>query len=70
MPTYVGRQETDIPEDFLVTDIVVRVPDRAKYLFFSVLDSLFEDNSDADGDFGVRISRLPFWWPPTERTTR
>lgn len=55
----------DISQDFFVpgagnstTSVTVQIPDKAKFLFFSPNDSFYSDNTDtdADGDYGVRIS--------------
>ncbi|MHC4416817.1 MAG: hypothetical protein ACYS0G_16225, partial [Planctomycetota bacterium] len=65
--THVGCEPTDIPEDFPVSnaewsEIVVEVPPGAMYLYFTVPDSLFWDNTDPDGDFAVRISKVYCPW--------
>ena len=49
---------TDIPEDFLITDIQVQVPVGAAFLFVGALDSQFLDNTDLDNDFAVQISTV------------
>ncbi|MBI4718972.1 MAG: cadherin-like domain-containing protein [Planctomycetes bacterium] len=63
-PTLEG-QPTDIPEDFLVTDLVLRVPESASYLFVTAIDSYFADNNDplppahpAEADFLLWFRRL------------
>ena len=45
-PTHVGNLQTDIPEDFLVTNewVVVKIPEGAEYIFLSQIDSFFSDN--------------------------
>jgi hypothetical protein len=55
--------QNDIPEDFLVADglgtfssVVIQVPNGAEFLFVAALDSHWSDNSDPDGDYGIRIS--------------
>lgn len=55
--TYWDSLTTDIPEDFAVEDTVVQVPPGATHLFIAVRDSLYNDNTDPDGDFAVRVSR-------------
>jgi len=55
--TYHGSLDTDIPEDFAVVNPVVQVPAGATHVFVAASDSLYNDNSDPDSDFAVRISR-------------
>lgn len=57
-------KQTDIPEDFLVasgdgsqSSVTLDVPEGATHLFVSTADTFFGDNTDEDGDFGVRIIR-------------
>ena len=64
-PTYSGSEPTDVPTDFVIQGaafptgaICVIVPAGATHLFVAVPDSLYEDNSDPDGDFAVRILLL------------
>ena len=64
-PTYFGGEATDIPEDFLVASaeypggtICVVIPNGATHLFLAAHDSLYEDNSDPDGDFGYELTLL------------
>lgn len=63
--TWRGNLPTDIAEDFLIShhasfgSVIVRVPARAAYLFAGPSDSLFYDNADPDGDFGVRLEVVP-----------
>jgi hypothetical protein len=64
-PSFFGGVPTDIPEDFGISwpsnpsgEICVIVPKGATHLFFSVGDSLFYDNVDPDGDWGVEITLL------------
>src|SRR5262249_37701375 len=66
VPTFVGGLPTDIPEDFEVSDfdgtktsVTVQVPAGARFLFVATADSFFSDNTDPDGDFGVRIAVQP-----------
>lgn len=61
--TFYGNQPTDIPEDFLVygvsqniTEVRIRVPAAAAYLFITPHDSLYEDNSDPDGDHRYELT--------------
>lgn len=60
-PATINSDEpTDIEEDFDATDACVTVPDGARYVFFSVWDNYFDDNTDADADgapFGVAVRR-------------
>ena len=57
-PTYVDGQPTDIPEDFKCDpEVLITIPDGATHLFLGARDVYFADNTDVDGDFGVRISR-------------
>ncbi|HVT82533.1 MAG TPA: serine/threonine-protein kinase, partial [Phycisphaerae bacterium] len=66
-PTGVGHIPTDMPQDFLIDDAIagenrhyssvkVVVPPNARYLFVGVHDNVFRDNSDSNGDFGVKVS--------------
>ena len=46
--TYFSQENTDIPEDFLITPstgFTIQVPQNAKYLFISMLDSWYPDNT-------------------------
>lgn len=59
-PTHHGHAPTDVPGDFGFggpgrDTVTVTVPERARYLFFSVDDTLFSDNSVAEAPFGVRV---------------
>ena len=56
--TWPNGEPTDILEDFyfLSPGISVVVPTGAKYLFVSVADIYYTDNSDPDGDLAVRIT--------------
>jgi hypothetical protein len=57
--TFFGSQPTDIPEDFMFVDsVVVAVPPGATHLFVAPHDSLYNDNSDPDQDFAVKITKL------------
>ena len=59
-PTWPNQLSTDIEQDFFVPqnrEIIVRVPERASRLAFSVPDSYFDDNSDQSGKFGVLVSK-------------
>ncbi|MHC4219284.1 MAG: proprotein convertase P-domain-containing protein [Planctomycetota bacterium] len=65
--THYGCEPTDIPEDFPIshpgwTEIVIEVPAGATDLFFSTVDSLYGDNTDPDGDYAVRISKVLCPW--------
>ena len=53
-----GGEATDIPEDFYCTPSVsIAVPTGATHLFICARDSYYEDNTDANNDFGVTISK-------------
>ncbi|MCC2670471.1 MAG: hypothetical protein K0Q72_2942, partial [Armatimonadetes bacterium] len=60
IPTFVGAQPTDIPEDFAITGggTDLTIPAGAQFLFVSPNDSFFSDNSDPDGDYTIRITLL------------
>jgi hypothetical protein len=58
-PTHFGSLPTDIPEDFLIVDTIIVAPVAATQLFITAHDSLYNDNSDPDGDFAVRVTVLP-----------
>jgi hypothetical protein len=60
LPTFVGTQSTDIPEDFAImgTGTVLTIPVGAQFLFVSPNDSYYSDNSDPDGDYALRITLL------------
>jgi len=70
--TFFCNEPTDIPEDFLIASTVsdnsvtVEVPIGATHLFFNPNDHLFQDNSDPDGDYMVRITKLTL---PVEKIT-
>jgi hypothetical protein len=58
--TYYGNLTTDIPQDFRIDpSILVQIPPYASYLIVAPNDSYFEDNSDPNGDFKVRITVVP-----------
>ncbi len=60
--TYHECWPTDIPEDFRIvsgTPLLIQVPVDAFYLFVASPDVAYWDNTDPDGDFAVRISRVP-----------
>ena len=59
--TYFGSQPTDIPEDFRIMDsgTLITIPTGALYLFVTASDSYYQDNTDPDGDYNVRISFAP-----------
>ncbi len=62
--TFFGGLSTDIPEDFLIgsgtqDSVMLIVPNGAAYLFVSPNDSLFFDNDDPDGDWGVGLAVHP-----------
>ena len=55
--TFFGGLNTDIPEDFLVNDTYVQIPQGATHLFVAAGDSYYCDNSDPDQNFAVGITR-------------
>lgn len=61
-PTWFGNLSTDIPQDFLIPQISgstqVTIPVGAAFLFVSVQDSVYGDNSDTDHDLAVHISTI------------
>lgn len=50
---------TDITEDFAISaaGLFIRVPTNALFLFLQTQDHSTADNSDPDGDFGLRLRR-------------
>lgn len=62
--TFSGSLPMDIPQDFFVSrnlwsdHVEVQVPAGATHLFIGVHDSLFNDNVDPNGDYGVVITKL------------
>ncbi len=53
-----GNNSTDIPEDFQLNNfstVYAQVPVGAKRIRFTVNDSYFSDNTDANGDLGIYI---------------
>jgi hypothetical protein len=54
-PTYVANRDTDIPQDFAIGSLKIRIPQGAKYLFVAAQDNFYSDNIDPDADFAVRI---------------
>jgi len=60
--TYFGGLSTDIPQDFAITDTMITIPTNATYLFVAPYESYLSDNSDPDGDYAIRISKL--FMPP------
>jgi hypothetical protein len=58
IPTCPGNLATDIPQDFSVspTGVDVVIPAGATYLFLATRDCFYHDNTDPDGDFGVRLT--------------
>jgi len=58
-PTIAGGFETDIPDDFSVGNLTVRIPVGARYLFVGTPDPYAGDNVDADGNFAIRLSSMP-----------
>lgn len=57
-PTFRDEQPTDIPEDFPVEEsVTVTVPDDASHLFLAARAVFYQDNSDFDDNYAVRIIR-------------
>lgn len=56
--TFFQSLPMDIAEDFAITDTVLQIPTGAFYLFVAAHDSYYSDNSDPDGDYGVRITQV------------
>ena len=56
--TWPNSQPMDIVEDFGFdsTGLTIVIPPGAAYLFVSVRDNYYRDNSDPDGDLGVRLT--------------
>jgi hypothetical protein len=72
-PTWSGSLPTDIPEDFVVAigagatatqdEVVVEIPTNSTHVFVGPNDSLYWDNTDPDGDYGVEFTVLaPTAW--------
>jgi hypothetical protein len=63
--TYSGSLPMDIPQDFFASrnlwdnGVEVEIPNGATHLFLGVHDSLYNDNVDPDGDYGVVVTLLP-----------
>lgn len=57
-PTFFGNLPNDIAEDFLITNTLIQIPAGAAYLFVAASDSYYSDNSDLDGDYGMRITQV------------
>jgi hypothetical protein len=63
--TYYGSLPMDVPQDFFCSRALwddradVQVPAGAAFLFVGVHDSLFHDNVDPNGDYGVVVTVLP-----------
>jgi hypothetical protein len=58
-PTIANGLETDIPDDFFVGNLTVRIPVGARYLFVGTPDPYAGDNGDADANFAIRVSPAP-----------
>ena len=63
--TYSGNLPMDIPQDFFISrqlwdnGIQVEIPNGATHLFLGVHDSLYNDNVDPNGDYGIIVTQLP-----------
>jgi hypothetical protein len=57
IPTCPNNLATDIPQDFTIVPggVEVQIPAGATHLFLATRDCLYRDNTDPDGDFGVRL---------------
>jgi hypothetical protein len=58
-PTIANSLETDIPDDFFVASLTVRVPVGARYLFVGTPDPYAGDNGDVDANFAIRLTPVP-----------
>ena len=54
--TLFGNMSTDIPQDFRIANTLVQVPLGANYLFVAAEDIYYSDNSNPNGNYGVRIT--------------
>lgn len=61
LPTWPRSLPTDTPQDFFVGDdfTIAQIPEGAVAILFAVPDVIYRDNSDPNGDFGVRIYPYP-----------
>jgi hypothetical protein len=59
IPTIANGLETDIPDDFFVGNLTVRIPVGGRYLFVGTPDPYSGDNGDIDGNFAIRVSSVP-----------
>jgi hypothetical protein len=62
--TFFGDLTTDIPADFLVSSndvhaIGITIPNGARYLWISALDTNYRDNSDPNRNYRVRVTVAP-----------
>ena len=64
-PTLFGNMTTDFPYDFRVANTIVQVPQGADYLFIAAHDIYYSDNSDPNGNYGVRITPVTVPVPGT-----
>jgi hypothetical protein len=55
-PTWHGRRDTDIAQDFAIDSIKIRIPAGARYLFIAAPDIFSSDNTDPDADYAVRVA--------------
>ncbi len=55
-PTVFGSLPTDIPQDFAFFGEQVTVPPGAAYLFVAFADTLYADNVDPNGDYGIELT--------------
>jgi hypothetical protein len=55
---YCGGQPSDISQDFRIDSTTVVVPPSATHLFVCGHDQLYYDNSDPNGDYAVRITKI------------
>ena len=53
--TWSGGEETDIPEDFAISNTIVELPGNAGFLFVSPAANYFSDNTDGDNDYTLTV---------------
>ena len=63
--TLFGGMSTDVPYDFRIANTIVQVPFGANYLFVAAHDIYYSDNSDPNGNYGVKITQLSVPEPGT-----
>lgn len=60
-PTWPSGEATDTPDDFAFDNLGIEIviPPGAAYLFVSIADIYYQDNTDPDGDCGVSVTLVP-----------